>query len=238
MAVIKMLTIMRVCLFVISTSSAIPQNRPGSDYYDWVENPDFYEENPEDNWNFHRTSSTTSTYEVSSESPQNNREKRELVETPEFYEEFPISIHSDGAYENFSYSTTTEFYEEQPFTGAFENISAFATTTPIPFQENESELVYAKFHSFTITVDLQWADLTKKTVKLKKINEHCHYKGFFEEDPKSVILITGCENELQSIQIQSGLFGDMLATTTNGTLEIVFGAALREGWEEVWIQFS
>ena len=87
-----MLAIIQLCLFVISISSAIPQNRPGSDYYDWVENPEFYEENPEDNWNFHRTSSTTSTYEVSSESPQNNREKRELEpdENPEFYEEFPI----------------------------------------------------------------------------------------------------------------------------------------------------
>ena len=134
-----------------------------------------------------------------------------------------MSADTSNTYEDYEdYDETYDYNYED-----YENYDN-SKVTPIPFQENESQLVYAKFHSFTITVDLQWADLTKKTVKLKKINEHCHYKGFFEEDPKSVILITGCENELQSIQIQSGLFGDTLATTTNGTLEIVFGADLRE----------
>ena len=206
-----MLAIMGVFLFVISTSSAIPQNRPRSDNHDWVENLDFYDDS------------------------ENNREKRDLVENPEFYEEFPFS----EAFAKFANYTTTEFYDAHEkdsistnteFSGNFPPISD--TTTSIPFQENENEgerqLVYAKFHSFGDTVDLQWADNTKKTVELKKLDDDCHYQGSFKEDPKSVILITGCEYEKQSIQIQSVFFGDTLATTTNGTLEMIFGADLRE----------
>ena len=214
-----MLVIMRVFLFVISTPCAISQNRPGSDNYDLVENQDFYDEITEDD-------------------SENNREKRDLVENPEFYEEFPYIPFSE-AFAKFPNYTTTEFYDAHEkdfistnteFPGKFPPTSD--TTTSIPFQENENDgerqLVYAKFHSFGDTVDLQWADDTKKTVELKKLNNDCHYQGSFKEDPKSVILITGCENELQSIQIQSGIFGDTLATTTNGTLEMIFGADLRE----------
>ena len=209
-----MLAIMGVFLFVISTSSAIPQNRPRSDNHDWVENLDFYDDS------------------------ENNREKRELVENPEFYEEFPY-ISKSEAFAKFSNHTTTEFYDADEklsisknteFSGNFPPTSD--TTTSIPFQENENDgerqLVYAKFHSFGDTVDLQWADNTKKTVELKKLDDDCHYQGSFKEDPKSVILITGCEYEKQSIQIQSVFFGDTLATTTNGTLEMIFGADLRE----------
>ena len=209
-----MLAIMGVFLFVISTSSAIPQNRPRSDNHDWVENLDFYDDS------------------------ENNREKRDLVENPEFYEEFPYIPFSE-AFAKFANYTTTEFYDAHEkdsistnteFSGNFPPISD--TTTSIPFQENENEgerqLVYAKFHSFGDTVDLQWADNTKKTVELKKLDDDCHYQGSFKEDPKSVILITGCEYEKQSIQIQSVFFGDTLATTTNGTLEMIFGADLRE----------
>ena len=214
-----MLVIMRVFLFVISTPCAISQNKPASDNYDLVENKDFYDEITEDD-------------------SENNREKRDLVENPEFYEEFPYIPFSE-AFAKFANYTTTEFYDAHEkdfistnteFPGKFPPTSD--TTTSIPFQENENDgerqLVYAKFHSFGDTVDLQWADDTKKTVELKKLNNDCHYQGSFKEDPKSVILITGCENELQSIQIQSGIFGDTLATTTNGTLEMIFGADLRE----------
>ena len=214
-----MLVIMRVFLFVISTPCAISQKKPASDNYDLVENKDFYDEITEDD-------------------SENNREKRDLVENPEFYEEFPYIPFSE-AFAKFANYTTTEFYDAHEkdsistnteFSGNFPPISD--TTTSIPFQENENDgerqLVYAKFHSFGDTVDLQWADDTKKTVELKKLNNDCHYQGSFKEDPKSVILITGCENELQSIQIQSVFFGDTLATTTNGTLEMIFGADLRE----------
>ena len=214
-----MLVIMRVFLFVISTPCAISQNKPASDNYDLVENKDFYDEITEDD-------------------SENNSEKRDLVENPEFYEEFPYIPFSE-AFAKFANYTTTEFYDAHEkdsistnieFPGKFPPTSD--TTTSIPFQENENDgerqLVYAKFHSFGDTVDLQWADDTKKTVELKKLNNDCHYQGSFKEDPKSVILITGCENELQSIQIQSGIFGDTLATTTNGTLEMIFGADLRE----------
>ena len=214
-----MLVIMRVFLFVISTPCAISQNKPASDYYDLVENKDFYDEITEDD-------------------SENNREKRDLVENPEFYEEFPYIPFSE-AFAKFANYTNTEFYDAHKkdsistnieFPGKFPPTSD--TTTSIPFQENENEgerqLVYAKFHSFGDTVDLQWADNTKKTVELKKLDDDCHYQGSFKEDPKSVILITGCEYEKQNIQIQSGFFGDTLATTTNGTLEMIFGADLRE----------
>ena len=206
-------------MFVISTPCAISQNKPASDNYDLVENKDFYDEITEDD-------------------SENNREKRDLVENPEFYEEFPYIPFSE-AFAKFANYTTTEFYDAHEkdsistnteFSGNFPPISD--TTTSIPFQENENEgerqLVYAKFHSFGDTVDLQWADNTKKTVELKKLDDDCHYQGSFKEDPKSVILITGCEYEKQSIQIQSVFFGDTLATTTNGTLEMIFGADLRE----------
>ena len=80
MAAINMHAIMPIFLLVVSISSTIVQNKPESDYYDHVENPNFYQENPQDKWYFHRTSSTTSTYEKSESSTQKNtREKRGIV---------------------------------------------------------------------------------------------------------------------------------------------------------------
>ena len=65
----------------------------------------------------------------------------------------------------------------------------------------------------------------KVTVQLERISQDfCFYKGSFNEDPNSVVLITGCQDELRSIQISSEVFGDTSATTLNGTVEIVQGA--------------
>jgi len=226
MAAISMHAIMRVFLFVISISSTIPQNKPERDYYDYEENPSFYQENPKDKWDFHRTSSTTSTYEKSESSSQNAaRERRGIVENEDIYE--------GGIVEN------PDFYEEFPEVPPDSLVNSSSTpapiisTTSIPFQDDDnmshSELVYAKFHTSNLTVDLEWDDQTKKSVKLQTISDkYCFYKGSFKDDPKSAILITGCENELQGIQIQSALFGDALATTMNGTIEIVIGEDLTD----------
>ena len=86
-----------------------------------------------------------------------------------------------------------------------------------------------EFDSNTLKAKLKWSDNSMKTVHLQKVsNEFCFYRGSFDDEPESVILLTGCENKLKSIQIESEMYGDFLGTTMTGDVEIVKGVDLSE----------
>ena len=53
--------------------------------------------------------------------------------------------------------------------------------------------------------------LIEGTVEMMETShEDCFFEGTFQEDPESSILITGCQDEVKNIQIQSVVFGDTL----------------------------
>ena len=57
----------------------------------------------------------------------------------------------------------------------------------------------------------EWSDELKTTVEMVETShEYCFFEGTFQEDPESSILITGCQDEVKNIQIQSVVFGDTL----------------------------
>ena len=57
----------------------------------------------------------------------------------------------------------------------------------------------------------EWSNELKTTVEMMETShEDCFFEGTFQEDPESSILITGCQDEVKNIQIQSLVFGDTL----------------------------
>jgi hypothetical protein len=84
-----------------------------------------------------------------------------------------------------------------------------------------------EFDSNTLKAELKWSDDSMKTVHLQRVsNEFCFYRGSFDDEAESVILLTGCQNKLKSIQIQSEKYGDTLGTTMTGNVDIVQGVDL------------
>ena len=84
-----------------------------------------------------------------------------------------------------------------------------------------------EFDSSTLKAELKWSDDSMKTVHMQRVsNEFCFYRGSFDDEPESVILLTGCQNKLKRIQIQSEKYGNTLGTTMTGYVEIVQGADL------------
>ena len=76
-------------------------------------------------------------------------------------------------------------------------------TTTASINGNDRELITAIFNFESKILELKWSDQTTRKVKLTPISvPNCFYKGSFKVDPDSAILLTGCENELQSLQIQ------------------------------------
>jgi len=100
-----------------------------------------------------------------------------------------------------------------------------ASCNPVPDYSNELVSILFDYEDQNNEATLEWSDETEVTVQLERISQDfCFYKGSFNEDPNSVVLITGCQDELRSIQISSEVFGDTSATTLNGTVEIVQGS--------------
>lgn len=95
--------------------------------------------------------------------------------------------------------------------------------------EKEGQLIsfYFEENGTSSSAALEWTNQIKTIVQLETISfEHCIYKGSFEDQNNSVILVSGCPNdELKNIQIQSIIFGDILATAfKNDTVKILKGS--------------
>ena len=64
-----------------------------------------------------------------------------------------------------------------------------------------------------------WSNGYSTYVQLKRIGNTCMYKGVLTEDANSRLLVTGCDEEMTNIQIQSLIFGDTFGISVNGTVE-------------------
>ena len=73
------------------------------------------------------------------------------------------------------------------------------------------------------TAIFYWSDNKTFGVELQQEDDECIYRGSFKEDPGSRVLVTGCEWEERSIQIQSVLYGDTLGTSVNGSVKLLQG---------------
>merc|ERR1712062_8420 len=105
--------------------------------------------------------------------------------------------------------------------------STIRTTTTVPINGHNRELFSARFNFQSKLLQLKWSDQTVTKVRMTAISvPNCFYKGSFKADPESAILFTGCRNELQSIQIQSAIYGDTLGTIVKGKIEHVVGEDL------------
>ena len=86
----------------------------------------------------------------------------------------------------------------------------------------QGELVGFKFNENKAM--LEWSNNIETTVELETTSfEDCIYEGTFTEEQDSAILVTGCENEVKNIQIQSLLFGDIVASSFNGKVKLLTG---------------
>ena len=72
-----------------------------------------------------------------------------------------------------------------------------------------------------ITATLKWSNDWNVTIKLENAGVKCMYQGSYPEETSSVILVTGCNNEIQDILIQSSKYGDILGTVSNGIVELL-----------------
>ena len=89
------------------------------------------------------------------------------------------------------------------------------TNISMTYKNNNSEAI----------VKLEWSNGEKRTEILKRSGNFCNYKGSFQDDLNSMILVEGCQDELLQVLIQSSKFGDTLGKTltNNGNVEIVEG---------------
>ena len=73
-----------------------------------------------------------------------------------------------------------------------------------------------------LSVTLKWSNNETSSLNLKRLNwNHCIYKGSFEDESNSTVLLTGCRNEMRGIQIHSVIYGDTLASVAaNGDIQI------------------
>ena len=112
---------------------------------------------------------------------------------------------------------------ETPSTTASTNPSTMATSmAPSMAPSSAPFLVSFVFDYNARRASLEWSDGNKTNVELKEIkNQHCIYKGSFNEDPDSMVVLTGCQNKLKSIQIESLVFGNTVGTTLDGTVKII-----------------
>ena len=79
-------------------------------------------------------------------------------------------------------------------------------------------------NNMKITATLKWSNEFEMTAQLDNIGVECMYQGSIPGDNSSILLVTGCKNEVQDIQIQSSKYGDTLGTVLNGTVELLYSS--------------
>eukprot|EP00092_Neocalanus_flemingeri_P036822 GFUD01040083.1.p1 GENE.GFUD01040083.1~~GFUD01040083.1.p1 ORF type:complete len:570 (+),score=66.96 GFUD01040083.1:70-1779(+) len=80
------------------------------------------------------------------------------------------------------------------------------------------QLMSAQFQADELTLSLHRKDNKTITARLED-EEDCIYSGYLEGCTTSSVLVTGCVGMMQSVQIQSVVFGDMVFTTRDGLVE-------------------
>ena len=74
------------------------------------------------------------------------------------------------------------------------------------------------------TATLKWSNELEITAPLENIGVECMYQGSIPGDNSSILLVTGCKNEVQDIQIQSSKYGDTLGTVLNGEVDLLYSS--------------
>merc|ERR1712129_504016 len=80
---------------------------------------------------------------------------------------------------------------------------------------NAQELKSVNFSDSTLTLD--WSDQAPDVAHLVDEGD-CIYTGHLERDVAGVVLVTGCDEDSLSVQIQSSVVGDRLFSLVNGTV--------------------
>merc|ERR1712129_216911 len=80
---------------------------------------------------------------------------------------------------------------------------------------NAQELKSVNFSDSTLTLD--WSDQAPDVAHLVDEGD-CIYTGHLERDVAGVVLVTGCDEDSISVQIQSSVVGDRLFSLVNGTV--------------------
>jgi hypothetical protein len=78
-------------------------------------------------------------------------------------------------------------------------------------------IVAAEFHDANVTLVLQHKGGQRITASLED-EDDCIYSGYMVGCTTSSVVVTGCKGELQAVQIQSKVFGDMVFTTQDGVV--------------------
>ena len=80
-----------------------------------------------------------------------------------------------------------------------------------------NDIVAAEFIEDNVTLVLHHRDGQKIVASLED-EDDCIYSGYMMGCTTSSALVTGCKGSLQSVQIQSKVFGDMVFTTQDGVV--------------------
>ena len=80
---------------------------------------------------------------------------------------------------------------------------------------NAQELKTVNFSDSTLTLD--WSEQAPDVAHLVDEGD-CIYTGHLERDVAGVVLVTGCDEDSISVQIQSSVVGDRLFSLVNGTV--------------------
>ena len=83
---------------------------------------------------------------------------------------------------------------------------------------HSSKLELFEIDESETSAKLKWSDHKSAKIQLKRISEiDCFYEGSFKEEENSHVFVTGCDNQVRNVQIQSAIFGDFYGTSKNAT---------------------